>query len=150
MKPRTINLVGTIDHMDKILSSDEEWAQGNDYYFICKNHKKFFNRMIAETETAPCAKDSLTLFYLLSSLKKFRAAPGKFLLLTDLRPNPQAFRELLSPEEQALIQLAFYLYTGRDIFSIGLLELFNNLEGEYILVAVDALKMRFDINYNYR
>ena len=143
-------MVGTVDHMDKILSSDEEWAQGNDYYFICKNHKEFFDRMIAETETAPSAKDSLTLFYLLASLKKFREAPGKFLFLNDLRPNPQAFRELLSSGEQALIQLAFYLYTDRDIFSIGLLDLFNNLKEEYILVAVDALKMRFDINHEFR
>ena len=117
MKPRTINLVGTVDHMDKVLSSDEEWAQGNDYYFISKSHKEYFDRMIAETETVPSAKDSLTLFYLLSSLKKFREAPGKFLFLNDLRPNPQAFRELLSPREQALVQLAFYFYTGRDIFS---------------------------------
>ena len=143
-------MVGTVDHMDKVLSSDEEWAQRNDYYFVCKNHKEFFDRMIAETETAPSAKDSLTLFYLLSSLKKFREAPGKFLFLNDLRPNPQAFRELLSPREQALVQLAFYFYTGSDIFSIGLLDLFNNLEEEYILVAVDALKMRFDINYEFR
>ena len=96
-------MVGTVDHMDKILSSDEEWAQGNDYYFICKSHKEYFGRMIAETETVPSAKDSLSLFYLLASLKKFRAAPGKFLFLNDIQPNPQAFRELLIWLEQLII-----------------------------------------------
>ncbi len=94
----------------------------------------------------PGSRNRLVLFYLLASIKKFRAAPGKFLFFDELRPNPQAFRELLSPEEQALVQLAFYFYTDRDIFNISILDLFNNLEGESILVAVDAIKMRFEIS----
>ena len=146
MKPRTINMVGTIDHMDKALSTNEEWAQGNEFYFKCKDHKEYFDRLIAETETAPGSRDRLSLFYLLASLKKFRQAPGKFLFFNELRPNPQAFRELLSPGEQALVQLGFYFYTGRDLFDIGILDIFNNLEGENVLVAVDAIKMRFEID----
>ena len=146
MKPRTINMVGTVDHLDQVLSTNEEWAQGNEFYFKSKSHKEYFDRLVAETETTPGSKDRLALFYLLASLKKFRAAPGKFLFFDELRPNPQAFRELLSPEEQALVQLAFYFFTGRDIFSMGLLDLVNNLEGETVLIAVDAIKMRFEIN----
>ena len=145
MKPRTINMVGTVDHMDQVLSTNEEWAQGNEFYFKSESHKEYFDRLVAETETTPGSKERLVLFYLLASIKKFRAAPGRFLFFDELRPNPQAFRELLSPEEQALVQLAFYFFTGRDIFSISLLDLFNNLEEESVLVAVDAIKMRFNI-----
>ena len=134
MKPRTVNMVGTIDHLDQVRSSEEEWTQGDDYYFICKSHKEYFERLLAETETTSTARDRMSLFYLLSSLKKFRDKPGKFLIFNELKPNPQAFRELLSPQEQALVQLAFYLYTGRDIFSIRISDLFENLEEEYLML----------------
>ncbi len=138
-------MVGTIDHLDQVTSSDEDWAQGNDYYFICKSHKEYFDRLMAETETTPSARDRMSLFYLLSSLKKFRVHPDRFLFFNDLQPNPQAFRELLSPQEQAIVQLAFYLYTGRNIFSISIFDLFNNLEEEYPEVVIDVFKMRFGI-----
>ena len=36
MKPRTVNMVGTIDHLDQVRSSEEEWTQGDDYYLSAK------------------------------------------------------------------------------------------------------------------
>ena len=145
MKPTTNNMAGLIDNLDKSLTFESYEPEKGTIYFTGKSHHKIYNRMIRETGTGAEDRDNLSLFYILSSIKKFREAPGKFLFLNNLKPNPQAFKELLSPGEQALVQLAFSLYTDRNIFRIGVMDLFNNLSNEEALIAIDAIKLKFDI-----
>ena len=145
MKPITNNMAGLTDNLDKAVKFGNFENEKGPIYFTGKSHHNYYNRMIRETETGAEDRENLSLFYILSSIKKFRDAPGKFLFLKNIRPNPQAFRELLSREEQALIQLAFYLYSGKDIFKIGVLDLFNNLDEERADIAIDAIKLRYDI-----
>ena len=148
MKPITNNMAGLTDNLDKAVKFGNFENEKGPIYFTGKSHHNYYNRMIRETETGAEDRENLSLFYILSSIKKFREAPGRFLFLNNLKPNPQAFKELLSPGEQALIQLAFSLYTGRSIFRIGVVDLFNNLAEEEAFIAIDAIKLRYNIKVN--
>ena len=148
MKPITNNMAGLTDNLDKAVKFRNFKNEKGPIYFTGKSHHNYYNRMIKETETGAEDRENLSLFYILSSIKKFREAPGRFLFLNNLKPNPQAFKELLSPGEQALIQLAFSLYTGRSIFRIGVVDLFNNLAEEEAFIAIDAIKLRYNIKVN--
>ena len=145
MKARTNNMAGLTDNLDKAMTFEGFENEKGPLYFTGKSHHDYYNRMIRETETGAEDRENFSLFYILSSIKKFRDAPAKFIFLKRIKPNPQAFKELLSKEEQALIQLAFYLYSGKDIFKIGVLDLFNNLGEEGTRIAIGGIKLRFDL-----
>ena len=145
MKARTNNMAGLTDNLDKAMTFEGFENEKGPLYFTGKSHHDYYNRMIRETETGAEDRENFSLFYILSSIKKFRDAPARFLFLNNLKPNPQAFREGLSHGEQALVQLAFSLYTERPIFRIGVMDLFNNLSNEEALIAIDAIKLKFDI-----
>ena len=147
MKARTNNMVGIIDNIDKSRPFADHQPEKGPLYFTGKSHYQYHNRLVKETETGANDWERLTLFYILASIKKFREEPNKFLFFNEIKPNPQAFRELLSKEEQALIQLAFHLYSGRKVFEINLLDLFTNLGEEKTLIAINAIKLRFNITY---
>ena len=147
MKARINNMMGIIDNIDKSRPFSNHQPEKGPLYFTDKSHYLYYNNLVKETETEANDWERLTLFYLLTSIKKFREAPKKFLFFNEIRPNPQTFRELLSTEEQALIQLAFYLYCDKSIFKIGILDLFNSLGEEKTIIAITAIKLRFNISY---
>ncbi|MFW6025875.1 MAG: DUF6075 family protein [Candidatus Woesearchaeota archaeon] len=148
MKPDTNNLTGLIDNIDKSFTFDNFQPEKGTLYFTGRDHLKYYNQMVKNTGTGAEDREQLALFYILASRKKFREAPGKFIYLNKIKPNPRAFKELLTPGEQALVQLAFYLFTERDIFKISFMDLFTNLDDEKALIAIDGFKLRFGLKIN--
>ncbi|MFN2362898.1 MAG: DUF6075 family protein [Halarsenatibacteraceae bacterium] len=145
MKARTNNMVGITDQLDSSNKFSNYQPDKGTIYFSSKNHQKYYNLLIKETETPAKSREVLALFYILSSLIKFRKKPELFLDFAEIKIRPQIFRELLSRQEQALIQLAFYLYTEKNIFNIKIIDLFNNLDQEGASIAVSGMKLRFDL-----
>ncbi len=145
MKARTNNMVGITDQLDSSNKFSNYQSDKGTIYFSNKDHQKYYNLLIKETETPAKSKEVLVLFYILSSLIKFRKNPELFLDFAEITIKPQIFKELLSCQEQALIQLAFYLYTEKNIFSIKIMDLFNNLDQEGASIAISAMKLRFDL-----
>ena len=147
MKTRSNNSGDMNGMVDKSTPFANYQSEKGSFYFTCRSHHQYYNKLVKETGTAANDWERFTLFYLLASIKRFRESPDKFIFLKEVRPNPQAFKENLNWDEQVLVQLAFYLYTGRDIFKISLLDLFTNLDEENTLIAINAIKLRFNITF---
>lgn len=145
MKARTNNMVGITDQLDSSNKFSNYQPDKGTIYFSSKNHQQHYNLLIKETETPAKSRETLALFYILSSLIKFRKNPELFLDFKEFKIRPQVFKELLSCQEQALIQLSFYLYTGKKTFSINIMDLFNNLDQEGASIAISAMKLRFNL-----
>jgi len=144
MEGFTNNMVGLTD----VLEHEDLPAgqiQEKPLIFVNDEHKEYYHRLIAETETSADARERLALFYLLASLKKVRKNPARFFDFQEMKINRLAFKELLSPMEQALLQLAFHLYSEKDVFRISVQDLFNNLDQTGALLALGAIRLRFNI-----
>ena len=133
------------NELDKALTFEAYRPERGTIYFTGKTHHKFYNKIKKRAAVRGEDRHKFALLYILSSIEKFRKNPARFLFLNNLKPNPQAFREGLPHGEQSLVQLAFSLYTERPIFRIGVMDLFNNLSNEEALIAIDAIKLKFDI-----
>ncbi|MGM0419758.1 MAG: DUF6075 family protein [Bacillota bacterium] len=148
MKAHTNNMVGITDQLDasdKNSNFNPAGGRGGPLFFLDKEHRKYYQQMIQETYTGPGERKELTLLYLLASLKEVRKNPSHFFNFEDMEAKPRAFQKLLSQQEKALLQLAFYLYTENNIFKIGVLDLFNNLNQKGAVIAISAIKLRFSL-----
>lgn len=145
MKAKTNNMVGITDQLDSSNKFSNHKSDKGTIYFANKEHQKYYNLLINETETSAKSRETLSLFYILASSKKFRKNPELFLNLKDIKIRPHIFKEFLSRQDQALIQLAFYLYTKKNIFNIKIIDLFNNLNQDGASIAVSAIKLRFNL-----
>jgi len=144
MEGFTNNMVGLTDILEhEGLPTGQ--VQEKPLLFVNEEHKEYYHQIISETETSSEARERLALFYLLASIKKVRKNPARFFDFQEMKINRLAFKELLSPSEQALLQLAFHLYSEKDIFKISVRDLFNHLDQTGSLLALGAVRLRFNI-----
>ncbi|MFW5873291.1 MAG: DUF6075 family protein [Bacillota bacterium] len=145
MRGKSDNIASLTDQLDNSNKFSNFQADKGTIYFLNKSHQKYYNYLIKKVKVSGKSQKVLALFYILSSLKKFREKPGLFLDFKDLKIKPQIFKKSLSCQEQALIQLAFYLYTEKNIFNLNIMDLFDILDQERASIAISAVKLRFKL-----
>lgn len=148
MKAHTNNMVGITDQLDASGPNpnfNPAGGKGCPLFFLDKEHRKYYQKMIQETYTGPGERKQLTLLYLLSSLKEVRENPTHVFNFAEMEVKPRAFQKLFSQQDKALLQLAFYLYSENGVFKIGVLDLFNNLNQKGSVIAISAIKLRFNL-----
>ena len=145
MKARTNNMVGITDHLEMGKNFKPEGVKSGGAYFKNEEHQEFYQKMIIATGSSVQNTGRLALFYLLASLDKVRERPEKYFFFQKMKPNPRAFKELAFPGEKALLQLALSFYSEKELFKIGVLDLFNNLDKEEARIAITAIKLKYSL-----
>lgn len=113
--------------------------------FIDEEHKKTYKKYIEKDNTAASDLYRKSLFYILSSIDKFRIKINKIYNFKQKGIYSNASNEiLLSDSEKGLLRLAFHLYNSKNKFDLDLA--FSNFESKSQIIALNAIQIRYNGN----
>jgi len=113
--------------------------------FLDNKHLEHFNKMMEINNTPYNDRERVALFYILSSIDKFRRCPDEYYNFKTGMINSKALDGVLSDGELALLRLAYHLFTGRDDYKATVISTFYSLGREWSYIALNAIKLRFNI-----
>lgn len=114
--------------------------------FIGEKHKNTFIKYLNKDNTETSDFYRISLFYIISSLDKFKKNINKIYDFKQKGIYSNVLDEiLLSDSERELLKLAFHLYNSKNEFDLDLA--FKNFESKSQLIALNAIQIRYDLNY---
>lgn len=112
--------------------------------FINEVHKKNFLELEKRDNTSFGDIERLSLFYILSSEILYNRADNLYNFKEHIIKSDYNM-SYLSSAEKSLVKLAFHLFTGRNEYSESICDIFSKLDSENQLIALNAIKIRFEI-----
>ncbi len=113
--------------------------------FIDKEHRTNFKKMMQFSNADLSDRERVSLFYILSSIDKFREFPERYYDFKTEMIDVSNIDCTLTDGEQALLQLAFHLFTGSNEYTATPVSTFGLLGFEWSFIALNAIKLRFGI-----
>lgn len=116
--------------------------------FVDDEHFKAYENYLKKSNTD---KDLYrkSLFYILSSLEKFRENINKIYDFQKQGAYTNVFDEiLLSDSERELLKLSFHLYNSKNKFDLN--SAFSNFEPQRQLIALNAIQIRYNGDLLYK
>ena len=109
----------------------------NENIFIDKQHQEDFEKMMDKTRR--CDLEGICLFYILSFLKRDKPVERLYDFKEEGILSNKTEGMMLSDSQNALVRLAFHLFTGRDSFNATVVKTFYHPAGDYKEVAFNAI-----------
>lgn len=116
-----------------------------DIPFLDTDHEENFEKMMSINETKYIDRERVSLFYILSSINKFRSSTDHYYSFDSRAINREALSGKLSSGEYALLQLAYHLFTWSNDFEATPINTFSNLDNKFSTIALNAIKLRFSL-----
>lgn len=116
-----------------------------DIDFLDAAHKKNFEILMGVNEVDLVDRERVALFYILSSIHKFRSSPSHYYNFDSRAINRGSLNGKLSSGEYSLLQLAYHLFTWSNDFEATPMNIFSNLDNKFSSIALNAIKLRFKI-----
>lgn len=112
--------------------------------FINEIHKKNFLELEKRDNTHFGDIERLSLFYILSSEILYNRADSIY-NFKEHTINSDYNMNCLSSAEKSLIKLGFHLFTESNEYSESICDIFSKLDSDNQLIALNAIKIRFEI-----
>lgn len=112
-------------------------------YFLSEEHYNYFKKFMDKNNTPADDLYRASLFYILSSLDKFRRNINKIYNFKVNGINPKVADEIyLSHSERGLLELAFHLYNSSNEFNLD--DTFKYFGDERLLIALNGIQIRYN------